>query len=231
MSYVFLSHSHSDKTFAYRLAAKLRRHGHIVWIDEAEILVGDSLVEKIREGLDKVDYILAILSKASVQSEWVKKELDIAINREIGAKRVIVIPILIEEVELPGFLMGKRYADFREEELFDRALTDVLTALGRGVPPPNLSNPEIAALRKELTSAKALADYYVKDAKRQRAVISRTHSPKLRVAIDKANLDFPHHRTVNEAYAFEVGTMPVTLDYVMWAIAKEESKGAIHWLR
>jgi len=41
MSSVFLSHSHKDKPFARKLAVDLRHAGHIVWIDEAEILVGD----------------------------------------------------------------------------------------------------------------------------------------------------------------------------------------------
>ena len=76
MASIFLSHSHPDINFARKLAASLRRAGHVVWIDEAEINIGDSLVEKIREGLDKVDYVAAILSKASIGSSWVTKELD-----------------------------------------------------------------------------------------------------------------------------------------------------------
>lgn len=73
MSSVFLSHSHQDKPFARRLTADLRHAGHIVWIDEAEILVGDSLIEKIRDGIGSVDYVAAILSRSSIDSEWVKR--------------------------------------------------------------------------------------------------------------------------------------------------------------
>lgn len=61
---VFLSHSHADRPIARRLAADLRRAGHAVWIDEAEINIGDSLIEKIREGLDQVDFVAAIISSA-----------------------------------------------------------------------------------------------------------------------------------------------------------------------
>jgi hypothetical protein len=83
LSSVFLSHSHADKPFARKLTADLRKAGHAVWIDEAEINIGDSLIVKIREGIDEVDYVAAILSTSSINSEWVKKELDIATNREI----------------------------------------------------------------------------------------------------------------------------------------------------
>ena len=87
--------------------------GHAVWIDEAEINIGDSLIEKIRNGLDQVDYVAAILSRASIDSPWVTRELDIASNREIDEGRTVVLPLLVEKVDLPGFLKGKFYGDFR----------------------------------------------------------------------------------------------------------------------
>lgn len=108
---VFISHSHKDKMVARTLARKLNQYGIYTWIDEAEIKIGDSLIEKIRDGLDKVDYLIALISADSVESEWVKKELDIAMNREIESKRVVVIPILTGKCEIPGFLKGKLYAD------------------------------------------------------------------------------------------------------------------------
>lgn len=226
MSYIFLSHSHQDKAFARCLAASLRHAGHIVWIDEAEILVGDSLIDKIREGLDKVDYVVALLSETSIASEWVKKELDIAMNREIGSKRVIVLPALVHNVGLPGFLLGKRYADFREEANYDNGVADLLAALGRAEPPPKIPEQELAQLEKELVAAKALAEHYAKDLHRQRSLIALHQSPKVRASVEKANKKFPEHRAINEAYAFEVGNMPVTLDYLLWAVAKEQRKGS-----
>ena len=100
MSSIFLSHTHADKPIARRLAADLRAAGHSVWIDEAEIEIGDSLVEKIRNGLDQVEYVAALISSASVGSEWVKRELDIASNREIDEKRVVVLPLLTNGASL-----------------------------------------------------------------------------------------------------------------------------------
>lgn len=107
MSKIFLSHTSSDKPFVRKLAADLRNNGHTVWIDEAEINIGDTLIGKIREGLDSVDYVAAVLSNASIQSELVKKELEIASNKEIKQKKIIILPLIIENVEMPGFLEGK----------------------------------------------------------------------------------------------------------------------------
>ena len=91
---VFISHNYKDKPMARRLADLLTNYGIKAWIDESEIKIGDSLIEKIRSGLDYMDYLVVLISKNSVESEWVKKELDIAMNREIEGKRVVTVPIL-----------------------------------------------------------------------------------------------------------------------------------------
>ena len=46
---IFLSHNHADKDFARRIGLRLQRRGADIWIDEAEIKPGDSLIEKISE--------------------------------------------------------------------------------------------------------------------------------------------------------------------------------------
>ena len=109
---VFLSHSHSDKRLARRIYEYLDSEGIKVWLDEAELRFGDSLISKLRIAIDSVDILLALISINSINSEWVNKEIEIAMNQEIDSKRVKVIPLLCDPVELPGFLVGKFYADF-----------------------------------------------------------------------------------------------------------------------
>ncbi|WP_442869829.1 toll/interleukin-1 receptor domain-containing protein [Bradyrhizobium sp. CCBAU 11361] len=58
-----------------------------VWLDEAEIDIGDSLIAKIEEGMKLSRYIAVVLSKKSIGAPWVKKELDVAMNREIASGR------------------------------------------------------------------------------------------------------------------------------------------------
>ena len=58
---VFISYSHANKAFAMRLASDLKASGAAAWIDEAEINVGDSLIDKISKTIDRVDYLAAVL--------------------------------------------------------------------------------------------------------------------------------------------------------------------------
>ena len=127
---IFLSHTHADKPFVRKLAADLEAHGIQYWLDEAEIQVGQSLIEKIREGLDSVDFVAAILSPNSITSPWVQRELDVAMNQEILGGQIKVLPILYRSCELPGFLLGKFYADFTEEESYASALKRLVEGMG-----------------------------------------------------------------------------------------------------
>lgn len=143
MSSLFISYAHKDKDFARKLAGDLRDSGHTVWIDETELLVGDSLAEKIGDAIDNVDFVTAIISSTSINSRWVKKELDLASNREMDEGRVVVLPILLDDVKLPGFLKGKLYADFRSENSYQKGLTKLLDRLGPKTSPPDLSSDDM----------------------------------------------------------------------------------------
>jgi signal transduction histidine kinase len=135
---IFLSHTGADKPFARRLGVELRASGAKVWIDEAEIKLGDSLIEKIGEGIGSCDYLGVILSPDSVVSEWVRREVEIAMNREIKGKRVVVLPLLFRDCELPPFVAGKLYADFRTQDLFYTGLNLIKERLGLQITPDSL---------------------------------------------------------------------------------------------
>jgi hypothetical protein len=83
---IFMSHSSKDKFFVRTLAEHLEKSGINVWLDEAEINIGDSLTEKIGEAIESTDYVGVILSHNSISSEWVQRELQIALQKEIKGK-------------------------------------------------------------------------------------------------------------------------------------------------
>ncbi len=132
MKSFFISHSWHDKPLARKIAETLRSHAAKVWLDEAEIKLGDSLIEKIRQAIDSVDYVIALISERSVQSQWVTRELDIAMNQEIEGRRVKVLPILAMQCQLPGFLLGKLYADMSTPKALRQSLPLLLDRLADG---------------------------------------------------------------------------------------------------
>lgn len=124
---VLLSYSHQDKDFAERLAVQLVRQKARVWIDQWELKVGDSILERIQSAIKTASALLVVLSKASVASEWCRKELSAGLMRELEEKRVLVLPVLLEDCEIPVFLKEKKYADFRRD--FDEGLRETLIGI------------------------------------------------------------------------------------------------------
>jgi hypothetical protein len=68
---VFVSHASEDKPFVRKLVEALKERNLNVWLDEGELQVGDSIVTEVSQGLKNADYLVAILSKASIGSRWV----------------------------------------------------------------------------------------------------------------------------------------------------------------
>ena len=114
ISSIFLSHSSKDRFIIEPLARDLMQCGVKVWLDEAELELGDSLIERIGDAIAEIDYLGVVLTKNSVKSEWVKREVEIAINFEINQRKVKVLPLLFDSCKIPVFLSTKVYADFKK---------------------------------------------------------------------------------------------------------------------
>jgi len=232
MSSIFLSHSHADKSFVNKLARDLRRPGYFVWTDDAEIKIGDSLIQKIREGIDKVAYVGAVISHSSIDSEWVKKELDIAMNQEIEGRKVKVLPLLLDDVELPNFLKGKRYADFRDNRRYKKSLNEIKKRLD-DVPSKELSYTpkeaeylakKLKKLEKQLKVAQSEKELLLDKLSGERKVVD----PAISKAIDEDKKWHPELEDVNRNFAFLCGGVAVTAGYILHVIEEQRIKGIPH---
>ena len=130
MSSIFLSHNSKDKPWVRKLADRLTSDSVVVWIDEAELNIGDSLIEKIAEGIQEMRFVAAVISNNSISSTWVQKELNLAMSKEIKGRQVTVLPLLIENCTLPPSLTDKLYADFTNPDNYEQEYSKLLRAIG-----------------------------------------------------------------------------------------------------
>lgn len=105
----FISYSHADKPYATAIATGLEECGYRVWIDEGELRIGDSLVEAISAAIGQVDFLLALVSEASVTSNWCQKEVALAMTGEIDRQGITVLPCRIGDTPMPPALADKLY--------------------------------------------------------------------------------------------------------------------------
>ena len=125
---IFISYSHADKPLAQALAKALEAKGIKVWIDERELRVGDSIIERVATAVAQTDFFIALVSESSRESRWCKKELHLAITGELGREGVQVLPLRVGDVEMPDTLRDVLYLDVDPEYIeptVERLVNDV----------------------------------------------------------------------------------------------------------
>lgn len=111
---VFLSHSSKDKAFVGRLAADLVSRGVPVWLDSWELETGDSLYQRIFDGIDDSSFLVLAISPNSNESKWVGRELTAGLAQEDRIGRTVILPIKIAECLVPLSIADRIYADFTQ---------------------------------------------------------------------------------------------------------------------
>jgi len=134
MPSIFLSYDSEDKPFVDKLTERLESQGVTVWRDVTNLLVGDPLTA-IGEAIEQTDFVGIVLSYYSINSPWVQKEFEIALLKEIELQREfadqknIIIPLLLDSVEIPPFLRSRLYADFTDPDKFEPSFQKLCVAL------------------------------------------------------------------------------------------------------
>jgi hypothetical protein len=126
---VFVSHASQDSRIASRVAMGLKAFDYDTWYDDWELLPGDSMIERIEAAISKSDVLLVLLSRSSVDSKWVRRELSAGLVRQLSGKGVMVIPVVVGDCEIPDLLANTKYVDLRGDfERGFRQLADALAA-------------------------------------------------------------------------------------------------------
>jgi len=112
---IFLSHSSVDKEKVSKIADALKQQGSQVWMDSWDLGPGDSIIAKIEQGLADSSVLLAVLSQASLQSRWVRTEINAFLNRTRSEHDILIIQVLLENVEVPPLLRDRIYVDLSHD--------------------------------------------------------------------------------------------------------------------
>jgi hypothetical protein len=128
----FISYFSGDKGFVSRLERDLRLREIQIWRDDNEIEIGDSLTDKIQQGLTDSYSFIIVLSAEALSRPWVKEELRAAYAMRLGGEFKI-LPVLHKECDIPPFLMDYKFADFRDERRYDEQLALLERAIKNAV--------------------------------------------------------------------------------------------------
>ena len=125
----FLCHASENKRFVKWLHSRLVARGINVWYDLESVEVGESIVDAIGVGLSTADNVIVVYSKISVKKPWVRKEIGTALMRKMEGRDLRILPVLLEDCEIPELLIDIRYADFRRNR--QKGLDELMRSIFR----------------------------------------------------------------------------------------------------
>ena len=95
---IFICHASEDKDRVARpLAEAFIENGYACWYDDREIAWGDSITQRVSEGLRTSTHIVVVLSDAFVNKEYPRAELETTLHRAASRPDVEVLLLLVED--------------------------------------------------------------------------------------------------------------------------------------
>lgn len=129
MRHIFISYSRQDSEYANRLADAFKARGLPVWIDQ-RIEYGDNWSDEIFTAIAESAAFVVIMSPASRESKWVRRE--VAYADEIARR---IFPVLLDGDPWP-LLLTMQHVDARDGELPSPAFFAGLSELVERMPDP-----------------------------------------------------------------------------------------------
>jgi hypothetical protein len=120
---VFLCHSSADKPRVRILRDKLGDAGLDPWLDDKNLIPGQKWPEEIPNAVRRSDVVLVCLSRDSItKAGWVQREIAIAIDaaHEQPEGEIYLIPVKLEECDVPKRLADYHWVNFFEEGGYER---------------------------------------------------------------------------------------------------------------
>jgi hypothetical protein len=96
----FISYSSYDRRFVENLYQDLRREGVICWYAPESMKAGEKFPASITEAVQCREKVLVVLSKHALVSNWVKREVALARQKEGKGKREVLVPIRLDSAIL-----------------------------------------------------------------------------------------------------------------------------------
>jgi Tfp pilus assembly protein PilF len=120
---VFLSYSTGDQRVVRRLYRRLKADGFDAWLDQENLAPGDDWKKTIEDEVRTTDAMVVCISRGSVNKEgFLNREIKIALD-EADLRlpgRILIIPVKLQEVEVPRQLRDFHWADLPQSRGYER---------------------------------------------------------------------------------------------------------------
>jgi hypothetical protein len=153
---IFLSYSDNDRSWARSLFTALTKEGYKVFFDKEAVKSSDNLWEKIYSGLSSSRYIVFVISKNGISSDWEQMEVIAQIWFELLEKKKKSFIISLSDSRIPALIKSSKHINGQE----DTDVDDIVDELSSLVKPEKKSKGSAKKL-----SGQELIDFVQKSLK------------------------------------------------------------------
>ena len=131
---IFLCHDSADKPAVRDLYRRLQADGFAPWLDEEDLLGGQVWEDEIPEAVRSSHVVLVCLSNNAInKAGFIQKEiryvLDVADEQPEGT--IFLIPLKLEECEVPRRLSRWQWINFFREDGYERLMRSLRARAGK----------------------------------------------------------------------------------------------------
>ena len=175
---VFLSYASEDHALAQRIAQELMASGIDTWWAEWEIKAGDSIRQRIDQGLEACSHFVVLMTPVSTTKPWVKEEIDAAFVRKVSNQsRFSALRHDVRPDELPPLLRASSSPSVGDPFDLSQLINDIHGVTKK---PPLGSAPQVArsapAHKGFSQAANVVAKIFVEESK-----FGRKFDPSIRL--------------------------------------------------
>ncbi len=170
---VFLSYAFEDSELAKRIANRFQDNGIETWWAEWCIKAGDSLRQKIDDGLRNCTHFLVLLTPTSVTKPWVNQEMDAGLVKKLRNEcRFLPVRHNLATSALPPLLWGMHAPEISGDDDIVQLINDIhdITRKPPLGPAPNVVASSVRTVTGYSTAANVVARYFVENTKYGRAL-------------------------------------------------------------
>ena len=140
---IFLSHTTADKQIVDYFAGKLREifGQDRIFYDTWSISPGESIIGRMNDGIEDCGFFFLFVSKASLNSDMVKREWMSSLNKAIRGE-LKFIPIMLENVPVPAIFGDIKHLSVYSngKDMVLRQMIDVITGISENQLQPIKNN-------------------------------------------------------------------------------------------
>ena len=137
--FVFISYAKEDRDKVLAIYRKLERRNLKPWLDEYYLRPGCDWKMVVEETIRNCRFCLVLLSSKSVNKKgFVQKEISMALDvaEEIPKKDMFIIPVRLEDCEVPLRLKKWQWVDIYKRGGYNRLEKTLIESLGKDYSPP-----------------------------------------------------------------------------------------------